>query len=40
LTGFGNVRAISAVDQAADTIEYLDSELDYAFETIGDWIEA
>ncbi len=40
LTGLGNVRAVSAVDQPADTIEYLDSELDYTFETIGDWIEA
>jgi hypothetical protein len=40
MTGLGNVRAVSAVDQPADTIEYLDSELDYTFETIGDWIEA
>ncbi|MFO0455583.1 MAG: hypothetical protein ACK5Z0_06200, partial [Planctomycetota bacterium] len=40
LTGFGNVRAVSAVDQPADTIEYVDSQIDYVFETIGDWIEA
>jgi hypothetical protein len=39
LSNFGTLRAISTVDSGRDVVTYIERDLDYAFETIGDWIE-